>query len=150
MVRLAMMTMAAAGLLAAGACGGKGKSEDTGPDEVSEDDGMTEDPCAGGDDMCPPEKLEAIQNELNRKRATATRCLTDAVDAGEADKNAHGKVVVEFVIQKSGQAKDIEIVKSSIKSQVLESCIVDLVSKIGFPDIPKDLEWSYTFAFEAF
>lgn len=148
MMRLAMMTIAVGGLVA---CGGKGKSEDTGPDqgEVTEEEGMSEDdPCAGG--MCPPEKLEAIQNELDRKRGVATRCLTDAIDAGEADKNAHGKIVVDFTIQKSGKAKEVQIVKSSIKSQVLESCIVDLITRIGFPDIPKDLEWSYTFAFEAF
>ena len=136
--------------VAAVACGGKGKSEDTtADDEVVEEGGMSGgDPCAG--EMCPPEKLEAIQNELNRKRGVATRCLTDAVDAGEADKNARGKVVVEFVIQQNGQATDVNIVKSSIKSQVLEACIVDLISKIGFPEIPRDLDWSYTFAFEAF
>jgi hypothetical protein len=150
MVRLAMLMAATVGLVA---CGGKGKAEDTGPDEgMAEGEGEGDyaegDPCAGG--MCPPEKLEQIQNELNRKRGVATRCLTDAVDAGEADKNAHGKIVVEFVIQRNGQAKDISIVKSSIKSQVLESCIVDVIAKISFPDIPKDLDWSYTFAFEAF
>lgn len=146
MVRIVIATVA----LAAAACGGKGKSEDTTPDdEAVEEGGMSEgDPCAG--EMCPPEKLEAIQNELNRKRGVATRCLTDAVDAGEADKNARGKVVVEFVIQQNGQATDVAIVKSSIKSQVLEACIVDLISKIGFPEIPRDLDWSYTFAFEAF
>ena len=146
MVRLAMVAA-----LVLAACGGKGKSEDTAPDEgeVSEEGGMSEsDPCAGG--MCPPEKLEQIQNELNRKRGVATRCLTDAVDAGEADKNSRGKIVVEFVIQQNGQAKDIQIVKSSIQSEVLEACIIDLVAKIGFPDIPQDLDWSYTFAFEAF
>jgi hypothetical protein len=148
MVKLAMLMAAAVGVMA---CGGKGKSEDTGPDEgvAEEEGGMSEeDPCAGG--MCPPEKLEQIQNELDRKRGVATRCLTDAVDAGEADKNARGKIVVEFVIQRNGQARDVQIVKSSIKSQVLEACVIDLVSRIGFPDIPKDLDWSYTFAFEAF
>ena len=145
MVRIVIATVA----LAAAACGGKGKSEDTTPDDEVEEGGMSEeDPCAGV--MCPPEKLEAIQNELNRKRGVATRCLTDAVDAGEADKNSRGKVLVEFVIQQSGQATDVQIVKSSIKSQVLEACIVDLITKISFPEIPRDLDWSYTFAFEAF
>jgi TonB family protein len=143
-----MLTAALVGLAA---CGGKGKTEATGPEEgvVEDEEGSSAaDPCAGG--MCPPEKLEAIQNELNRKRGVATRCLTDAVDGGEADKNARGKVVVEFVVQRNGQARDVSVVKSSIKSQILETCIVDLVSKIQFPDIPQDLDWSYTFAFEAF
>lgn len=145
MVRLAMLAA-----LAVAACGGKGKAEDTGPEEgVADEEGMSgDDPCAG--EMVPPEKLEQIQNELDRKRGVATRCLTDAVDAGEADKNARGKIVVEFLIQRSGKATNVEIVKSSIESQVLESCIVDLITKISFPDIPKDLDWSYTFAFEAF
>src|SRR5688500_9682026 len=102
MVRLAMLMAAAAGVMA---CGGKGKAEDTGPEEGVAEEGMSEDdPCAG--EMCPPEKLEQIQNELDRKRGVATRCLTDAVDAGEADKNARGKILVEFVIQRNGQAKD--------------------------------------------
>jgi hypothetical protein len=146
MVRLAMVTTALVGVLA---CGGKGKSEDTGPDdEVVDEGGAAEDDGSG--DMIPPEKLEGIQSALDRKRGVASHCLTDAIDAGEVPKNARGKVLVELVVQPNGQARDVAIIKTSLESKTLEACIVDLVSKISFPELPRDQEWSYTFAFEAF
>ena len=83
-----------------------------------------------------------------------------AIDARTGRAKALGKGGVVVTVKAPGNDQgaaqliidvtDVAIVKSSIQSQVLETCIVDLISKIGFPEIPRDLDWSYTFAFEAF
>ncbi len=69
-------------LLGIAACGGK-KHADTGPTDEGgggDDTTASEDPCNGG--MCSPETLQNIQSSLDRKRETATRCLTKAIDDG--------------------------------------------------------------------
>jgi hypothetical protein len=136
------------------ACGGKNKSSDTGPDngggggEVSGGDDSSENPCSDG--MCSPETLQEIQSDLDRKRDPASRCLTNAIEGGEVDKNAHGSIALTFVITPGGHAKDVEVAKSTIDAQSVQDCVKRLVENISFPSVPKDLDWSYTFAFEAY
>jgi hypothetical protein len=132
------------------ACGGGGKSEDTTPDDEGGGGGgmSTDDTSDPG--MCPPEKLDAIKVALDRKRNAATRCLTDAIDAGEADKNARGAITLGFVIETSGQPRDIAVQEASLDSKMVQACVIDVVAKMTFPELPQDLDWSYTFAFEAY
>lgn len=130
---------------ALGACGGGGKKEETVPD----DDGGGEEVVDDGG-MIPPERMDEITNDLNRKRQSASRCLTEAIDAGEADKNSRGKITLEFVIAASGKAKDISVVKATLKSKMVQDCVIELLSKMDFGALPRDLDWSYSFAFEAF
>jgi hypothetical protein len=134
------------------ACGGGGKGGDTTPDPDegggdAVDDGQGSD---GDDGMIPPERMDEIKTALDRKRNAATRCLTEAIDAGELDKNARGAVTVGFVIAPSGQPRDVQVLEASIDSKLLHGCVTDLVSGMTFPELPHDLDWSYTFAFEAF
>jgi hypothetical protein len=135
-------------LLGAAACGGGGKKDDTGPDETTGDDDSSADDGSG--DMVSGETLEEIQHSLDRKRTAATRCLTKAIDGGEADKNSAGKITLVFVITPSGKATDIKVQKSTIDSQQFLHCVVDVVGSISFPEIPKNMDWSYTYGFEAF
>lgn len=133
------------------ACGGSKKSSTT--DNVAgggEDSGNPcggEDPCAGG--MCPPEVLDAIQQSLLRRRTAAARCLTDAVKAGKAERNARGAVALSFVIGTNGKAREVKVVKSSIQNAEVEQCVVSKVEEIDFGDVPIDLDWSHTYAFES-
>src|SRR5689334_13041774 len=117
-------------LLGAAACGGK-KHGDTDPDTGGggDDDGTAyEDPCAENGGMCPPEMLEEIQHDLDRKRPAATRCLTDAIDEGAVDKNTQAKITVDFVIQPSGRATDITVERSSIEHAAFQDCVKDVVA----------------------
>jgi hypothetical protein len=146
MLRVALIVSTSVALAA---CGGKGKKEDTGPEEDNGGGGaVVDDP--GSDGMTPPDKLDQIRNLLDRKRNTASRCVEQAIDGGDPMKSTTGKVTLQFVIARSGHARDISVVRASATSERLQSCLVDLVSKISFPEIPQDLDWSYTFAFEAF
>ncbi len=135
------------------ACGGSGKGGDTTPEEGGGDevvdDGQGDD-GDGDDGMIPPERMDEIKTALDRKRNAATRCLTEAIDAGELDKNARGALTVGFVIASSGQPRDVQVLEASLDSKLLHGCVTDLVSSMTFPQLPHDLDWSYTFAFEAF
>jgi hypothetical protein len=149
----ALVTVGSVALaLAAGGCGGGGqKKQDTTPEvsgggHVFEGDPCS-DPCNGG--MCPPETLDAIQRALASKRRAAARCLSDAVNDGKISKDAHGHVALTFVIGKNGKARSITVSRSSIKNPEVEQCVVAEVQQINFGDLPIDLDWSYTYAFES-
>lgn len=133
------------------ACGGADKKEETLPDEGGGDEVVDEGAGdTGTDGMVPPERMDEIQRTLDRKRAVATRCLTDAIEAGDAPKNARGRVTLGFVISPAGKARDIEVLETSIESKQVQDCLVDLVGTIDFGELPRDVNWSYTYAFEAF
>ena len=130
------------------ACGGGGKkavNEPTGDDVATGDD----DSGGGNDTMVPPEKMEEINVRLDRKRSIAARCLSDAVESGEAPKNARGKITLEFVISPSGKAEQIKVAKATFENETVTNCVIGKVQDITFPELPKSLEWSYTFAFES-
>ena len=137
-------------ILAAAACGGGKKSSTT--DEVtSADEGGGDEEVDEGENsnMCPPEVMDSVQQTLQRRRATVARCLTDAVNAGTAPKNARGSVLLSFVIGTDGKARDIKVVKSTVQNEGVESCVVGKVAEIEFEACPSDLDWSHTYAFES-
>ena len=127
-----------------GACGGGKKTaeqpaERTPPVEQQDQSG----------EMIPPESIEQIQNQLARKQNIVSRCLADAVDAKELPKNSRGKVTLDIVISPSGTPDKVEVIKSTLDSEKLTSCVIGHVKSIIFPQLPKAFPTSYTYAFEA-
>lgn len=137
-------------LTVAGACGGHKPASTTDPSGPSvmgvEDKG---DPTDHSGTMIPPEKMDEIQNDLSRKQMIISRCLADAVEAGEAKHNTHGKVTVELVVSPDGKAQNVKVVKSDIEAQSVLDCTKKHVEDIEFPKLPKRFETSYTYAMEA-
>jgi hypothetical protein len=131
------------------ACGGHKPQaqEPSGPSVLGVQD--TGDSSDHSGTMIPPEKMDEIQQDLKRKEMIISRCLADAVEAGEAKKNTHGKVVVELVVSKSGKAQNVRVVKSDFTVQSILDCTKKHVEDIEFPQIPKQYETSYTYAMEA-
>jgi len=136
------------GVAALVACGGGGKKEDTVVSDEGDDD--TSEEGGGGGDMVPLETLDEINQTLDRKGAQASRCLTDAIDSGDATKETHGKITVEFVVTPGGRAKDVSVAQASIDVPRIQECIVAIVEKASFPDVPNDVGSSYTFVLEAY
>lgn len=132
------------------ACGGHkaaSNNEPSGPSVMGvQDQG---DPNDHSGNMIPPEKMDEVQNDLKRKQMIISRCLADAVEAGEAKKNTHGKVTVELVVSTSGKAENVKIVKSDIQAQSVLDCTKKHVESIEFPQLPKQFETSFTYAMEA-
>jgi hypothetical protein len=129
------------------ACGG-GKKEQTTPQSGDGDDHPTT-TGGGGGDMVPAEKMEEIPRVLDRKRQIVSRCLSIAVDNRELPKSTHGKITLEFVISPAGKAQDIKIIKADFESKSVQDCVIRHVTDAQFPDLPKPVPWSYSFAFEA-
>ena len=131
------------------ACGGhKSQPQDpSGPSVMGVQD--TGDPNDHSASMIPPEKMDEIQNDLKRKEMIISRCLADAVEAGDAKKNTHGKVTVELVVSTSGKAQNVKVVKSDFTAQSVNECTKQHVEDIEFPQIPKQFETSFTYAMEA-
>ncbi len=150
-----MTTCTVAGWLAlalvASGCGG-GKKGDTTP-EVSgdgDDDGEGGgDGDDGGDTIVPPERMDEIKRTLDGRRRAAARCLSDAVNEGKASREARGHVALAFVIGRDGRARNVQVVRSSIKNPDVERCVVGLVEQADFGRLSIDLDWSYTYAFES-
>jgi hypothetical protein len=136
-------------VLVAAACGGKNKNnaEEGGP--TIDTQATTGDPTDRSGSMVPPEKMEEVQNALLRKNAIVSRCLAQAVDAGEAPKGTHGKITLEIKISPAGQATSVEVVKTSIESKEVQGCVKKHVEEVAFPTLPKEYETSYTYAMEA-
>jgi hypothetical protein len=144
--------LALAALTTLGACGGKHAATTPVADEHdgdgdSEQGGGTADSTDTG--MIPPEIMDGITETLDRKRTIVARCLGDAIEAGSAAKNAHGKVALEFVVTPEGKAKQVKVVRSTVKSEAVEACVAEKVGQMTFPKPPKDLDWSYTYALES-
>lgn len=136
------------GALVVAACGGKQQPSST-TDEVASGDDAEGEAEPASDDMVPPEKLDEIQRALGAKRTAAARCLSDAVLAGKADRNARGKVTLQFVIGRDGKARKLQIVKSTVQNEEVERCVVAKVEEIDFGQLSADLDWSYSYAFES-
>jgi hypothetical protein len=148
------MTMKKAALfiavLSLAACGGGSKKEQTTPPPTGDGDGEATPPPRGDNSaMVPPEKMEEIPRVLDRKRQIVSRCLAIAVDNKELPKSTHGKITLEFTISPAGKAQDIKIIKADFESKSVQDCVIRHVTDAQFPDLPKPLPWSYSFAFEA-
>ena len=123
-------------------CGGSKKTTEqpTGGDTEIE-------PQGEDDTLIPPEKLDAIKSFFDRKRKVVTRCFTEAVQAGELGKNAEGYVTVKMTILASGELKNVAIADASLDSARLHECLVAYVQGWTVTDLPKSLDYTYTFAF---
>jgi hypothetical protein len=137
-------------VIAMTACGGGKKNEDTTGSGVTIDPNATSgDPTDRSGKMIPDEKVVEIHRLLDRKRPTVSRCLTMVVDNQELPKGSKGKMTLSIRIAQQGQADKIEVIKSSLESKSLESCVIGKVKEIEFPQIPSPYETTYSYAFEA-
>jgi hypothetical protein len=134
------------GILAA--CGGS-KKGDTTPTPPPDDNGGGTPPSGDTAGMVPAEKMDEIKINLDRKRQIVSRCLAIAVDNRELPKSTHGKLTLGFTISSSGHAGDIKVIKADFESKSVTDCVIKHVEEIQFPELPKALEWSYSYAFEA-
>jgi hypothetical protein len=125
------------------ACGG-GSHADTTPAPPAGDPAT-----AGASDQVPPEAMDEINHDLDRKRPIMSHCLAIAVDNKELPKNSRGKITLDITIAPGGQASNIKIVNATLESKTLGECVIHHIQEIQFPAIPKPFETSYTYAFEA-
>jgi hypothetical protein len=147
--RRAVQALVVAGLIVVpllGGCGGK--PADTTPSGGARDPATGGRAPATGDAQVPPEKMDEISRDLDRKRPIMSRCLAIAVDNKELPKNSAGKITLEIVIT-GGKAESVKVVRSTLESRSLSDCVVHHIQEIQFPELPQPYETSYTYGFEA-
>jgi hypothetical protein len=136
-------------LVVAGCGGGKDASGSREPVHVDDVDSEIAQ-GSDGDTMVAPERMDEIKALLDRKRVVVARCLPDAIDAGKAEKNARGRITFEFVISSAGKAQGIKVAEATLDSEMVQDCTKQHIASIDFGALPKSLEWSYTYSFEAY
>jgi hypothetical protein len=99
--------------------------------------------------MIPPEKMDEVNRDLNRKGTIISHCLATAMENKEVSKGAHGKIILEIVIDPSGHASSVKVNRSDIEAQSVQDCVIKHVQEIVFPQLPKQYETSHTYSMEA-
>jgi hypothetical protein len=137
-------------VLAAVACGGKNKNgAEEGGGATIDTQATTGDPTDHSANMVSPETMDQINSLLQRKQMIVSRCLATAVEAGEAPKGTHAKMTLAISIAPSGSVSKVEVIKSNLELQSVQSCVKQHVQQIAFPTVPKQYDTSWTYAMEA-
>jgi hypothetical protein len=137
-------------VLAAAACGSKNKNdvEEGGGGATIDPNATSGDTTDRSDSMADPVKMDEVNQLLDRKRMIVSRCLSTAVEAGNAPKNARGKMTLAISIAPDGKVTNVEVVKTSIESPEVQGCVKRKVEEIQFPTFPQQYDTSYTYAME--
>lgn len=130
-------------------CGGKNKGADEGGGATIDTQATSGDPTDRSGEMITAEQMDEVKRLLDRKQMIVSRCLSDAVLAGEAPKSARGKITLEISISPAGKAIKVEVLKSTIDVKTVQGCVKRKVEDITFPTMPKQYDTSYTYAMEA-
>jgi hypothetical protein len=134
----------------AAACGSKNKNDaEEGGGATIDTQATTGDPTDRSGEMVSPEKMDEVNSLLSRKQMIISRCLSTAVEAGEAPKGSRGKIVLAISISPAGKASSVEVVKTSFTAKSVEGCVKRHVEEITFPTMPKQYDTSFTYAMEA-
>lgn len=133
----------------AAACGGSQKAADEPVvDDDEEEVADDEEEDTGDDVMVEPEKLEDLQRTMERRSPRVSRCYADALEAGELKPSDRGEVTVGLTVTESGKATNVRVLQSSIKSKMVEDCVLEEVRSARFTTLPKPVEFSYTYKLE--
>jgi hypothetical protein len=145
-----MTNMVVLAVLLAAGCGGKNKNqvEDSSGGPMIDPNASSGDSTDRSGGMADPVKMDEVNQLLERKRMIVSRCLSQAVEAGNAPKNARGKITLAISIAPSGKTRSVEVVKSSIESAEVQGCVKRKVEDIQFPTFPQQYDTSYTYAME--
>jgi hypothetical protein len=141
---LLVALLGASSALVGPGCGGSKGAEEPGGGEVGEVATGDDD---DGDAIIPQETMDEIQATFDRRRRNASRCLVDAMNAGEIGKNEKATALVTLTITRGGKASRVKV-DATPKSEAFASCIGEHVEGMTFPSLAHDLDYSYAFAFE--
>ena len=143
-------TMLLAGVLMA--CGGGGGGQqavepvDPARVEAFQQAGQAPPPRAQPE-VADPQKLEMINRHFRMKTPLAARCYADAVQAGSVDEAARGQVMLALDVDPQGAPKNVRVASSSLKSPVVETCLVELVKSFALPHPGVMTPFSFSYAF---
>ena len=133
-------------LMAAAACGGRGKDASN-PDDVEELPPAEPEP-ESDDSFIAPEKYDEINLEFKNKRVIVKRCYDKAVGQDKLSVKAKGSVTVAMSITPNGQPTKVHIAKTTLRSKEVENCVVETIQGWELPPPGDVCEFSFTYEFE--
>jgi hypothetical protein len=90
---------------------------------------------------------DAIDAAIRAHRDEFRYCYEREVDSGHP--NLAGKIVTAFVIGGSGRASQLSIASSSMDSAGVEKCVLDVISRIQFPqpagNVPVSVKYPFAY-----
>jgi hypothetical protein len=90
---------------------------------------------------------DAIDAAIRAHRDEFRYCYEREVNAGHP--NLAGKIVTAFVIGGSGRASQLSIASSSMDSAGVEKCVLDVISRIQFPqpagNVPVSIKYPFAY-----
>lgn len=93
---------------------------------------------------------EAYRRKIRDNLKDIKTCYEEVL---KSDKNAKGKMVIDFSVDDSGKvaAAEANADKTTLNNDSLKECLINKISKLDFPAAPKGMmaEISYPFFFEA-
>ena len=101
---------------------------------------------AVAEDVVPSEKLDEIQQILQRKQQDVAHCWTDEATR-QHNRNLTIDLMLRLTVGTGGRAQRVEIVKNSVNSKEFNECVITMVKNFDFPAIPSSVEltWPYSF-----
>lgn len=146
--RFLVAAMLSALMLGLGGCGGAGAGQEA-AEPVAEPAPVDEDEDQG-EQIIPPEEIEAVARFLERKSNVITRCFTGALEAGElAPGTSEAYVTVTMTVTPDGKARDLVFSDATAPSDGVEACIRGHLEGWALPAVSQPFEYSHRYGFRA-
>lgn len=94
----------------------------------------------------PSDKQAEIQLVLQNREPSALKCYQDVLSETH-DRSFQGAVKVLITLQPSGQASDVKVTNSTLKSPRVEECLTNKIQTFEFPEIPAQGQVEYEYRF---
>jgi len=95
----------------------------------------------------PPEKIEEVQATFRRKSMQVQSCYSDEMQR-TSNKKVEGDVMIGMTLKTSGKASDVKVLKTTLNSPNIETCVVDQVKSWSFTELPQQGYFNWTFHFK--
>ena len=89
------------------------------------------------------EQNDAIDALFRRKAPQLQTCWTDEYERSH-NKKIEGDISLQMMISKTGQAREVKVVKSTIGVEAIDQCVVKEIGAWAFPEGPADAPFRRT------
>jgi TonB family protein len=90
-----------------------------------------------------PERADKIERVFARKAQELQACWTEEYEKSH-NRKLEGDVTIQLNVAPSGQANDVRVIKSSLGSPEIESCVTKTVAGWDFPSGEATVPYSRT------
>lgn len=90
-----------------------------------------------------PEQNDAIDAVFRRKAPQLQSCWAEEFDRSH-NKKLEGDISLQMMVSKTGHARDVKIVKSTMGVDAVDQCVIKEITGWAFPEGPADAPFRRT------